>query len=532
MRNLITIKIKVMKKILNIICAVVLFLNFGCSSKSLELNPVDSGSVDGFFTSTSDVVAGVNGVYRTLRGDIWGGAFVHLQPHFEGVTENAIICCNWEYQYKDVAQGVLSAATGGVVRWKWEYGYQAIFRVNSILAVIESGTIEDLTPEVANKLKGELLFIRAYVTNEMTLLYGDIPLVQKVLTPDEAKNLERDPKATVVDAMYDDLDFAIANLDTSPFQNEPGRPTKLAAIVLKGRAQMWNNDFSGAAITLKQIIDLEGSVVRLDSDYASLFKGDNEQSPEILWSLQAVGSDVGAGQGSFISVHYGPNSLGGTVGAGDEGWATMQWTDAMVDEFRMSDGLPSSQSPLYDPANPFANRDSRFDGTFYYPGRVYRGVTLGENNFSSNGQPKRIKIASSKWKSESSNDPLNSDVNLVLIRYAEALLLYAEALNETVGPTAEVYASLNKLRDRANVPHVTPGMTQAQMRAEIKHETEVEQTLEGLHYFNLLRWKDAEVLIPSVTEEVRTFDPAKHYMWPIPQFARDQSPKLTQNPFY
>ena len=137
-------------------------------SDTLELTPIDTGSVDGFFTSTTDVIAGVNGVYDTWTGSWWGGAFIHVQPHFEAVTENAVICCAWEYQYKGIAQGTFSPSTGGVVTWKWDYGYRSIFRINSILEVIESGTIEDLDQETRGKLEGELRFLRAYVYQELT----------------------------------------------------------------------------------------------------------------------------------------------------------------------------------------------------------------------------------------------------------------------------------------------------------------------------------------------------------------------------
>ena len=524
-----------MKNLFKSLCILMPFIIASSCTDKLDLQPIDEGSVDGFFTSSSDLVAGVNGIYDTFTGSWWGGAFIHVQPHFEAATENAIICCAWEYQYKRIAQGTMNSATGGVIAWKWNFGYQAIFRINSILDVIQSGTIEDLTSDVSGKLEGELRFLRAYVYNELTFLYGDVPLVLTTLSPEDARSITRDSKSSVEAAMFSDIDFAIANLDVTPFQNEFGRPTKVAAMALKGRAQIYRNDFAGAASTLAQVVALEGSAVDVEPNYESMFRGENEQSPEIIWSLQYVDSEVGSGEGNFLGAHYGPNQLAGTGASQGQGWGAFNFTDFLVDDYYMTDGLPYDQSPLYDPANPYDNRDGRFAGTFFYPGTVYRGAMLSENNFFANGAKKVINVASRKWKSETSinNFSSNGKSDLVLIRYADVLLMYAEALNEVNGPTADVYTSLNKLRVRAGMPEFVMGShSQDEMRDEIKHERKVEFFMEGTRYFDLLRWRDAEDVLLMVTAESRTFDVNTHYLWPVPQFAIDQSPNLTQNPGY
>ena len=523
-----------MKNIIKLLSLTLFMFSASCS-ENLDLTPIDTGSVDGFFSTTTDVIAGVNGVYNTFTGDWWGGAFIHVQPHFEAATENAVICCAWEYQYKRIAQGSMNANTGGVLAWKWDYGYRAIFRINSILEVITSGTIEDLDAEVAGKLEGELRFLRAYVYHELTFLYGDVPLVLNTLTPAEAREITRTAKAQVEEAMYADIDFAIANLEETPFQGEFGRPTKVAALALKGRAQLFRDDFSGAASTLSQVVALEGGAVSLDPDYESLFRGANEQSPEIIWSLQYVDSEVGDGEGNFLGAHYGPNMLDATSAAQGQGWGAFEFTEHLVNDYYMTDGLPYDQSDLYDPENPYANRDARFAGTFFFPGEVYRGATLTEDNFFSNGAEKKIKIASRKWKNETSNNSFsaNGGEDLVLIRYADVLLMYAEALNETSGPTGDVYDALNKIRERAQMPPIAEGLTKDQIRDVIKHERKVEFFMEGTRYYDLLRWRDAEeVLLTADIPENRSFDASKNYLWPIPQFAIDQSPGIAQNPGY
>lgn len=334
--------------------------------------------------------------------------------------------------------------------------------------------------------------------------------------------------------MFEDIEFAVQNLDVEPFQGEFGRPTKVAALFLKGKALLYRNKFAEAAAALKQIIDLEGGAVSLDPDYESLFRGANEQSPEIIWSLQYVDNSTGSGEGNFLGAHYGPNQLDGTSASQGQGWGAFEFTQFLVDDYYMTDGKRFDESPLYNPADPWANRDSRFEGTFFYPGTVYRGTVLEEKNFNVNGAEKGIKIASRKWKNETSNNSFtnNGGEDLVLMRYADVLLMYAEAVNEVSGPTAEVYGAVNKVRARAQMPDFPQGLSQAEMRDEIKHERKVEFFMEGTRYFDLLRWRDAQTVLLKVTAESRTFDPNKHYLWPIPQFAIDQSPELTQNPGY
>ena len=126
----------------------------------------------------------------------------------------------------------------------------------------------------------------------------------------------------------------------------------------------------------------------------------------------------------------------------------------------------------------------------------------------------------------------SSSVDFVLLRYADVLLMYAEAQNEASGPDASVYDAVNKVRARAGVADFTPGMTQAEMRDEIRHERRIEFVMEGTRYFDLLRWRTAEMVIPSNTLANYVFDPSKNYLWPIPQTAIDVNPGITQNPGY
>ncbi|MFC4874695.1 RagB/SusD family nutrient uptake outer membrane protein [Negadavirga shengliensis] len=516
---------------LGLTCVLVLLMD-GCSEEILHKDPVGFASAEGFFQTENDIMTGVNGIYPIFQGDIWGGAFVHVQPHFDAATDNAVLCCDWEHGFTAIARGTMSPTSGGIISWKYNFGYQGLARINNILEIIESNTISDLTAERAAKWMGELRFLRAFIYSEMVTVFGGVPIVTKVISNQEAEALTRSSKEEVIQLILDDLDYAAANLDYTPNNNQNGRPTKQSALALKGKILLYNERWTEAAATLKEIIDAEGAEIRLDADYESLFRGTNEESKEIFFAIQYL-TDAG-GEGSFLQVHYAPSNI--VIGGG---WGSFTYTKNLLDAYYMTDGLPINSSPLYDPNNELANRDPRLRWTFFFPGDTYRGEVLEHpTHFLVNGSavtsPDAAVMRSKKWVSETGNTgDSNSPVNLVLMRYADVLLMYAEAQNEAVGPDATVYEAVNKVRNRANMPDFPPGLSQSEMREEIRHERRIEFAMEGTRYFDLLRWKTAQDVIPSLPSlENRQFDPSRNYLWPIPQSAIDGFSDIEQNPGY
>ncbi len=509
--------------------------SISCSKDLLKKSDPGTGSVEGFFNSEEELILGINGVYNAFQGSWWGGSLIHIQPHMDAATDNCVICCPWEYGFPDVGLGTMSPTSGGIVAWKWDFGYQAITRVNQMLQLIDDG-VPNLDNERAVKWQAELRFLRGIIYNEMLTVYGGVPLITRVLTPEEALQIGRSTKEETLNQVISDLTFAAENLETTPNNDERGRPTKQAAYGYMGKAQLFAGQFSEAAASLKKIIDMEGDIVNLDPDYTSLFNGSNEASPEILFAFQAVGN--GVGEGNFFQVHYAPQSLPSGTTSG--GWNSMQYTRNLIDDYYMTDGLPISESPLYNEDSIFANRDARLAGTFLRPGDVWDGHIMEEDrNFTYNGQIPHatlaVKVILKKWSSEETLNNGDTDVDFVLLRYADILLMYAEAKNEADGPDDSVYSAVNKVRARAGMPDFPTGLTQDEMREEIRHERRIEFVMEGTRYYDLIRWKIAEdVIVNSVAGlQNRVFDPSKNYLWPIPQSAVDSNPELIkQNPGY
>lgn len=530
---------------------VALIISVKCDKSFLERTPPGVASADGFYTSEDALIAGVNGVYQSFQGDWWGGAFIHVQPHLEGATENGKICCAWEYGITDIATGTMNPNSAGFVNWKWNFGYEAITRINQLLDVIAQNTIPELTAEEAANWEGEQRFLRAFVYSQLTFYYGDVPLISKPMTPEEARALTRTPKNDVLNFIYQDLDFAINALEATPNNGQFGRPTKQLAQAYKGKVHLYNQQWAEAAAAFVPVMALEGDVLLLDPDYESLFRGKNEQSKEIMFSIQYVGESqggTGTGEGNFVQVHYAPLSPDGL----GSGWQSLLHTYKMRDAYYMVDGLPITTSPLYNPDSVFERRDPRMAWTFMIPGfrklpngdsipySTFRGFPVLPQYLENQGV-KLDQIAGAagfgtkKWTNEADKASFsdNTSTDLIMMRYADVLLMYAEAQNEAVGPDNTVYTAVNKVRARAHMPDFPEGLSQQEMREEIRHERNVEFAMEGLRYNDLLRWRVAETIIPSIpTLENRTFNPAKNYLWPIPQSVIDATPGIVQNPGY
>ena len=516
-------------KSLTLILAVVFIGTTACNDEFLEKTPIDQGSVEGFFETQEDVTRALNGIYDVMQGSIWGGGFYWMHQNFDILTDNGVGCCPWEQQYTTIAKGEHGPTTGGMINTKWDFGYEGVFRCNSVLENIEN---VEMDASVKNSMIAEARFMRGLFYQEMVNLYGDVPLVDKVLTREEGLQVTRTPKAEVLTFIYSDLDFAEANLPDA--QGDVGRPTRLSAIAVKARLKMYNKDYTGVITEVTKLMnyaDANPGLLGLVSDYYEVFNPDNENNIEVLFDVQYT--EGTQGEGNFMQVALAP----GPEGAPGNGWGSITPLDGLVDAFYMNDGLPTDESPLFDADNPYLNRDPRLLANLFVPGvstwrgEVYDASLSGFSPF----------FAIRKWVDPDAligeGGCSCNETNLILYRYADMLMYYAEAMNEQSGPTDEVYAAINQIRTRAGMPEVEAGLNQDQMREVIRHERHVEFPWEGTRYFDLIRWGIAADVIPNATlfgesRDERVFVEPKHNLWPIPQKEIDLNPNLTQNTGY
>lgn len=504
-------------------------LIFGsCGDRLLDSSPDDKYVESNFWNSEAAADAALTGVYNILRYDgIYGNEATPLWE--DTATPNA-------YNYSDakgfnsIASGKQMETTGGVIANRWARSYMGIGRANAFLANVDRVDIDE---EKKARMKGEAKFLRALYYFFLEAYYGDVPLI---LDPPalEQGDLPRTPRAEVVAQIIKDLDEAAPVLPPSYSGANVGRVTQGAALALKARVLLFeasplfntNNDiqkWDEAAKAAKAVIDL--GQYDLYPDYRALFLPENENNEEVIFDIQYIYPD-GGHSFDLICRQYNTNAP----------------LRELIDAYYMKDGLPYDESDLYDPDNIYANRDPRMDMTIVYPGATYMGETVSESRFAVTGYGMKKYSIYDEEKPPSDKADLKggqSETNYMVIRYADVLLMYAEALNEFSGPSPQVYDALNAIRDRVDMPHIESGHTKETLREEIRHERRIELVGEGYFYNDIRRWMIGEEMLSGPVHayngkelEVRNFDPKRDYWWPIPLGELDLNKELDQNPEY
>jgi hypothetical protein len=330
-------------------------------------------------------------------------------------------------------------------------------------------------------------------------------------------------------------------------QADKGRITKGAALGLKARALLYAGRFAEAATAAKQVMDMK--VYSIYPNYSNLFTYAAENNAEVILDIEFV-KDIYSNNIFFI---MGPFSQKNSQGRNTP-------TKNLVDAYQMKNGKNiTDPSSGFDPYNPYANRDPRLGYSIYVAGDV-----LPDNKIY-NSKPNSGTADAVGFSFQSTNtgfnvekyinkedlvQPANGGVNIILMRYAEILLTYAEAKIEANQLDQTVLNAINAVRQRPDVamPPITTLGSQAEMRAIVRKERLVELAFEGLRFFDIRRWRIAENVMPGKiygmtyadpngalkTIEVQawtnSFDKSRDYLWPIPQKERELNPGLGQNP--
>lgn len=525
-----------MKKIQYIIALAFLMIAVtACKKDELDKQPLDASSGATYWKTETNAVDAVNNIYRYL-GDFTDRIFL------SGATDDSFAWSNWPDDVLYVGNGS-ATSTAEVFSHYWDNLYSMIGAANNVLDNISK--VSGMTPAMSNRLIGESMFLRAYAYQQLIGMYGDVPLVLHIPAISEF-NVARTSKATIAALIEKQLDTAASYLPATYAAADQGRITKGAALALKARVMLYQGDWANAAVAAKVVMDL--GTYGIDNDYLSLFNGTNKNSSEIILSGQYLASTYANGTATWVG--------GPTLG----GWSEITPLQKLVDDYECTDGNPIGQSPLYNAQTPFENRDPRLKLTVVIPGTVVNSSTidvsapnsvdgLGKNNASFTGYYYKKYIPSviaGNYDSNSSND-------IVLLRYAEVLLNYAEAKVEAGQIDQSVYDAINKVRSRAgvNMPAVTAAKasTQADLRTLIRRERHVEFPLEDNRLFDIRRWKIAETVMPGpaygilnnydpsrgdygkhVLVETRYFNVNRDYLWAIPQNEVDLDKSLVQNP--
>jgi len=500
-------------------------LVLGVSCKDfLERNPLNSISSQIFWATEADVQTGLAGVYSRLQQNFLGYERVYL----DGLSDNAFLWDNGNQQNMyNMTIGSISPALGGALANMYSTPYRVITSANYFLDNVDKAPI---TEAKKNTYNAEVRFIRALAYFDLVQGFGDVIIYRNYPSKLDDAKIAKSTKEEVYSFIHEDLDFAIANL---PDEKYTGHAVKGSAQGLKARVLITQQKWAEAVPVLQQIMN--SGKFSLANNYAGLF----------LKAGQGSGTNTNA-EIMFSTQYLAPNNVQ-RLSPGNAGmdielgwWSLMQPYKDLVDDYEMRDGKPTNESPLFDPANPYANRDPRLDLTVKLPGEVWRNTTGVVWNGSYETQTgflmeKYVDLSRAPFTISTA---ISTDQDYVHLRYADVLLMYAEAKNEVSGPDATVYAALNQVRARAgiNMPPVDQAKynTKETLRDYIRHERRIELALEGQRYNDLKRWNIAHIKLPTLKSPsgAPLIFETKNYVLPFQQSELDNNPNLLQNTGY
>jgi len=494
------------KNIFILIFTTISYCLFNNCSKFLDLDPPYTQDAENFFNNEDDYLRALTGAYDLLQGmfvSYWIGdiASDNCIAGGESVTDTEGL-----HQIEYMTHGAVNSECRSVMR----FNYCGISRCNFILEPKENN-VEFNGKDV---ILAEAKFLRAFYYFELVKFFGDVPLViDKRLGVEEVSQLDRTPASEVYAQIEEDLNVAVAVLSwrsSSGHSGIKGRVDKGAALGLLGKVYLYQQKFSQAAATFDQIIN--SNYYALHSDYSTLFLKENENNSETIFDVEYSDAEGGS-YGCLIC-------LEGNLTPGYQG---IRQYDGPV----YGDGN-SYNLPTQDLFDSFEYQDPRRDATCLdiddfiatnSPGTTYGVGAGGHTGFYNN---KYIKSRDEMLNGIPDND-LTSGVNYRVIRYADVLLMAAEAYSQ-LNDDAIALGYLNQVRQRVGLPDRTS--TGNDLYEHILKERRSELSCEGHRFFDLVRTGKA-------ANEISGFIVGKHELFPIPQVEIDLAGgNWMQNPGY
>lgn len=474
-----------MKNIAYILLAALQF----SSCISLDLNPPAAASNENWYSDTKDVQLSLNDLYR-----------IYLYPvETEFFTDRRTDDWAQRDAIYDIAAGTIDSEWSAASS-VWNYTYKGIVRANMVDEALDK-LAETTGEDEVNLLRAEARFFRAFLYSRLITLYGDVPFYTRYITVEEARQMGRTDKAYILEQIYDDFDYAARYLPVVNNGTGIYRVSKGAAYALKARIALAQYDYATARDAAKSCMDL--NQYELYEDYGQLFREKNMTCETIF----AIANSTELGQSSAIKSWVLRTAGGNCV-------AQPSWE--LLAAYTCTDGLPIDESPLFDPHNPYENRDPRCAETFVVPGTEIHNVIFDPRpsatttlNTSTNTKVSnkdcltvdvyapRNGCALRKGAQPEWATTLQNDNPVIIIRYADVMLMYAEAQIELGEIDDLTLECINKVRARAYKVDYTdtrsyPSVTtrdRDQLRRILRNERRVEFAWEGRRYFDLLRWK-------------------------------------------
>lgn len=530
-----------MKKIIKYALFVCLVCNGISCNSFLDMPPLHEISDENWWQDASQAQMMVDNCYTFLPDH-------EIVPYRDGYSDNAI----WRAQ-NAMGDGSLTATSDNV---KNEWKYADIAQLNYVLEGLEKSK-ENFSEDVYSHMTAEVRFIRAFLYYDMMFNFGDIPLVTKLLTVEESKQTGRTPRAEVLSFIMQELKEALIDIQKNPTE-DTGRVNEMVVRSFLARVCLYEKDYESVLEHTSAV--MKSGKYALYPSYEDLFRPQADgNNKEVIFEFQ---------YSNPLKLH----DLNRNLSAGASpyaGWGRVMPLENMVDEYECIEGHPFADCKslgckhaeareaietegLY---GEYEFRDPRLKSTVVTPGWEWKknGVTTFVfDPADKNGldyiknKPWSTGYVITKWVDMTGEnaDRVKAYKNITLLRYADVLLMRAEALIELNKDLQEAGALINQIRDRAGMPHIDMA-GQTEMRKKLRHERRIELAYEGLRYYDIVRWRICDQVKSGDMYgfAIRNEETGKRenifmekrvwkdhmYVWPIPQDARDLNPSLGQN---
>ena len=497
-----------MKKIIYTIAAITMALGLGSCEDFLEKTPYDR--VDPQSDVTDEVcVAMANACYVPLRSSnlynqrIWGLDIVAGNSNVgagggdDGIE--TIQCANFT-----------TLTDNGMALYMWRSPWIGIAQCNNLLKALDSEN--QVSQEIADRSRGEALFLRSHYYYLLVRLYGGVPLRLEPYDPGTSSAIARVSAEEVYEQIIKDLDEAIELLPAKADYADDQKGRACLDAALYELADVYLTLAPSNPALYAEVVNLCNEITALGYNLANCPFQDNFNCPvrngaESIFEVQYSGSTEQDFWGntpycSWLSCFMGPR--GSNLVAGSYGWN--QPTQEFMNQWEDGD--------LRKPITVF------YEGCPQWEGQDYR------TSWSNTGYNVRKFLVSKEISPETNTSP----ANFIVYRYAGALLMQAEALNETQGPGAAA-APINEVRRRAGLP-ILSGLSKAQMKEAIIHERRMELAFEGHRWFDMIRVDNGQYALDFLHSIGKSNATKERLLFPIPQTEMDANPLMTQNPGY
>ena len=481
--------------------ALLTLLGVSCGDDFLERQNPNQVSLDNFYETADDVTAAVNGAYTSLHNRELYKRQIYALEYLSGdfaITQGG-------FQYANLIGFNFSAVEDNLVNSTWNGSYTGIARANAVINEAPDATIAEA---LKKRLIAEARFLRAVYYFHLVTFYGGVPIVEAQISGVNDAGLKpaRSTEEEVWAFIEQDLTVALQDLPLREDYSdaEVGRATRGAAAGFLGKAHLYQQKYEAARDIFARLIASEFGTYDLVANYEDNFTDVNENNEESVFEIQF-------------------SDLGGGVWAGDDSGQGSE-TTYLGTEFgpkHFGNSYPSDEVNAFFDAHP---EDSiRRVYTIARPGDQWGSWdTVQVSQWNARIPNAGGNSAWRKWNLGNDEVRLKSQSNYRLMRFADVLLMFAEAENEVNGPTAAAYDAINRVRARAMVPPLPAGLSADEFFRALQDERRLEMTFELTRYFDLVRWGEGE--------QMSGFDPARNRYFPLPQNELDLNPNLEQNP--